>query len=573
MTAQLAAPPDPLNAKHREETLARLTETTFDLLVIGAGITGAAIARDAAMRGLSTLLVDKGDLACGTSSASSKLAHGGLRYLEQGRLGLVLESVSERNRLSRLAPHLVRPIPFVFPVYERKPKPLWMVNLGLWIYDAMSMFRSYRLHSRHGSKATAELEPALRREGLDGSIRYYDCITDDARLTLENARSAHLSGASVLTYCEVVSLNTRRARVSGAQFRDRLSDQQHSVEARSVVNATGPWTDRTLGLRGDRSRLLRPTKGVHVIVSRERLPVRHAVVLTSPDDRRVVFAVPWENEVMLGTTDTDFQGDFDVVYTQAHDVEYLLELTNQFFPQARLRPEDIVGSYAGLRPLVSEEGDPSSVSREHAIREDEDGLITIAGGKLTTHRIMAAEVLDVVAEQFRREGTRIGGCHTGAVPLPGGSSIAFRDDRLVSEGLSLPHRFEEDCVALLGEDVVEHLKQSYGGFWADVAARTGAAEELAQRIAPPLPYVWAELEYAVENELCLRLSDFMRRRTQLEIRDFDAAMRLAPTICTKMAAMLGWNEQRARAELKDFSDTAEANMAWRADMETETIRA
>ncbi|MEE2830229.1 MAG: FAD-dependent oxidoreductase, partial [Myxococcota bacterium] len=252
----------PFSSATRDKRAAGLSQEAFDLLVIGGGITGAGIARDAAMRGLRTLLVEKSDLAAGTSSASSKLVHGGLRYLEQGELGLVFESVSERHRLRQLAPHLVRPLPFVFPIFDKKPRPLWQIRTGLWIYDAMALFRSYKLHKACGATGTSELEPALRTEGLDGSVLYYDCMNDDARLTLETARGSHNSGAWVLTYAQAVGFQTHRGRVCGVEVQDLQTGEVHAVAARTVVNATGPWTDRTMGMRGKRDRLLRPTKGV-----------------------------------------------------------------------------------------------------------------------------------------------------------------------------------------------------------------------------------------------------------------------------------------------------------------------
>jgi glycerol-3-phosphate dehydrogenase len=572
MTAQLAPPAPPLNAALRVERLEQLGSHTFDLMVIGGGITGAAVARDAAMRGLKTVLVEKGDLATGTSSASSKLAHGGLRYLEQGELGLVFESVSERHRLRRLAPHLVRPIPFVFPVYDRKPRPLWMVRAGLWIYDAMAMFRSYKLHTSHNARATAQLEPALKTNGLNGSVRYYDCITDDARLTLENAIGAHLSGAWILTYTEVKEFILHRGRICGAEVVDGLTGRNHQLRAHSVVNATGPWTDRTLGLRGDRSRLLRPTKGVHAVLPRKRLPVNHAVVLANLDDRRVVFAVPWGNRVMIGTTDTDFQGDFDDVHAEASDIDYLLGVTNHYFPDCKLVPGDVRGTFAGLRPLISEDGDPSSVSREHTVREDGDGLISVAGGKLTTHRLMAAEAMEVVARRLRQDGTHVGGCHTDTVPLPGGTGLTFRGkELLVTTGARIPG-FEEDAEQHLGSEVIEHLQEAYGGNWISLVTRASQSDQLSQRIVADLPYLWAEVDHAVEEELAVTLRDFMRRRSQLEIRDHDQSQQVAARVCERMAFLLGWSTSEAETQLTTFRERAAKGMAWRGDAELATIR-
>jgi len=571
MTAKLASPAPPLNAALRNERLDALDDEVFDLMVVGGGITGAGIARDAAMRGLKTLLIEKGDLASGTSSASSKLAHGGLRYLEQGQLALVFESVSERHRLRRLAPHLVRPIPFVFPVYERRPRPLWMVRLGLWIYDGMAMFRSYKLHTSHNARSTAQLEPALKTEGLNGSVLYYDCITDDARLTLETAVGAHLSGAWVLTYTELKRFLLHRSQVCGGEVVDNLTGRSHRVRAHCVVNACGPWTDRTLGLRGDRSRLLRPTKGVHVVLPRARLPVNHSVVIPNLDDNRVVFAVPWGNRVMLGTTDTDFDGDFDKVRAEVSDIDYLLGLTNEYFPDCNLVAEDVRGTFAGLRPLISDDGDPSSVSREHTIREDDDGLISVAGGKLTTYRLMAAETMDLVARRLKQEGTHVGGCHTASVPLPGGTGIAFRGMELVTTGAQIPG-LEEDAEAHLGHEVVEHLQESYGGNWVQVATQASQSDELSERIVEDLPYLWAEVDHSVEQEMAITLRDFMRRRSQLEIRDYDQSLEVAPRVAERMAFLLGWSTSEAEAQLAEFRERAGQGMAWREDLEAETIR-
>ncbi|HCP46669.1 MAG TPA: glycerol-3-phosphate dehydrogenase, partial [Deltaproteobacteria bacterium] len=470
-TSRLPSPESPpFNRQTRDRRFAEASADPFDLIVIGGGITGAGIARDAAMRGLRTVLVEKGDIASGTSSASSKLVHGGLRYLEQGAIGLVFESVTERHRLRLLAPHLVRPLPFVFPVYGKKPRPLWMVRLGLWMYDAMALFRAYRLHRGFGSKRTTELEPTLRRDGLDGCVLYYDCLTDDARLTLETARAAHEAGAWILSYSEAVDLIVDRRQVTGVEVVDRLHGMKARIQARAVVNATGPWSDRTVGLRGDRPRMLRPTKGIHLVVARDRLPVQHAVVISNSEDQRVVFAVPWGNRVMLGTTDTDYTGDYDQVHSERDEIDYLLALTNRYFPESDLGPADVLGTFAGLRPLVGGEGTgPSDVSREHTIRVEDDGLISVAGGKLTTYRLMAAEVLKVVAKRLRTQGVHVGGCHTGSVRLPGGHGIAYRGEELITLGPDGAEA-EQAVEDRLGKDVAEHLQESYGGRWTDVAA-------------------------------------------------------------------------------------------------------
>ena len=573
-----------------------ISDADFDLVVVGGGITGTGIARDAAMRGLRTLLLDKADLASGTSSASSKLVHGGLRYLEQGEIALVHESVTERHRLRQLAPHLVRPLPFVFPIFDRSPRPLWQINLGLWIYDALAMFRSYRLHKAYRARATAELEPALRTEGLDGCVLYYDCLTDDARLTLETARGAHEAGAWVLTYASACRFLIERRRVCGVVVEDHLTGRTHEVRARAVVNATGPWTDRTLGLRGDRARLLRPTKGTHLVFQQERLPIKHAVALVNTDDHRVVFCIPWGNRVVLGTTDTDFNGDFDQVFCSRADVDYLLDVANRFFPSCGLVPEDVLGTWAGLRPLVcpEEEGlGASQVSREHTIEVAEDGLITVAGGKLTTYRLMADEVVNEVAQQLRAEGYHIGGCPTGNVLLPGGEGIRWSGDQLVTLGpdgqaaekelnVLLPggegirwsgdqlvtlgpdgQAAERELEERLGADVAEHLQESYGGNWLAVAALAAEDPELGERIVDDLPYIWAEVVQAAEEELVITLHDFMRRRTQLDLRATEAAWSVAPQVADRLGDLLGWELPEKQKQVADFLRESKKTMAWR----------
>lgn len=573
MPHSLQRPPSPpLTLATRCEQLEALAGETLDVLVIGGGITGAGIARDAAMRGLRTALVDQGDLAHGTSSSSSKLVHGGLRYLEQGQVGLVWQSVTERHRLRQLAPHLARPIPFVFPVYGKQPKPLWMVATGLWIYDTLALFRSYKLHRTLRRRRTAALEPAMSSDGLSGSVFYYDCLTDDARLTLETARGAHEAGAAILTWCRVTGFLVKRSQVCGVEVLDRHDRQVRPLHARVVVNATGPWTDRTLGLRGNRPRIMRPTKGSHCIVARDRLPIRHVVCLYNRDDKRMLFAVPWGNRVVLGTTDTDFEGDFDEVYCDAADVDYILATANRYFPDSRLVHEDVLGTYAGLRPLLGTVGGDKAankVSREHTIEVAADGLVTVAGGKLTTYRSMAAEVIQVVASRLRTEGMHVGGCPTASVKLPGGVGIRARGaalETLGPDGAEAEREFEEH----LGADVVDHLKESYGGAWLEVAERAAEDSDLGGRIVSDLPYVWAELDHAVEHELAMTPRDFLRRRTQLELRDLGQTWDAAPAVATRMGRLLGWSEAETAGHLQRWREEAGPAMAWRQDVQTPT---
>jgi len=379
-----------------------------DILVVGGGITGSGIARDAARRGLKVALVEMSDLASGTSSRSSKLVHGGLRYLEQYEFSLVFEAVSERRILMDIAPHLVNPLGFLFPVYKGSRKPLWMVNTGMWLYDGLSLFRSPRLHRNLEPKEVKVEEPALTTEKLTGAPLYYDCYTDDARLTLETALDATRAGATVATWARVVRfVKDEAGRVLGAVVRDEIGGEEKEIRAHAVVNATGPWTDDTIAMsRRIEHSLLRPTKGVHIVVDHHKLPVQHAVVCFHPVDGRVLFAIPWGEQTYIGTTDTDYDGDSGEVAADLADVDYLIEAAAAYFPEHRLQRDDVLSTWAGLRPLMrpateNKDIDESAVSREHQIVVGQDGLITIAGGKLTTHRRMAAETVDTAVKLLR----------------------------------------------------------------------------------------------------------------------------------------------------------------------------
>jgi glycerol-3-phosphate dehydrogenase len=540
-----------------------LANEAFDVAIIGGGITGAGIARDAAMRGLKTVLFERNDLGSGTSSASSKLVHGGLRYLEHGAVGLVFESVSERHRLRQLAPHLVRPLPFLLPVYRGKPRPLWLTSLALWIYDGLALFRTYRLHETFGAARTLALMPGLADSGLDGSVYYYDCLTDDARLTLETARSAHEAGAWVLPYTQVDDFIVHRGQVGGVIATDRRTGNAHEVRARVVVNATGPWTDRTRGLRGQRERMLRPTKGIHIVVPRKRLPVDSAVMLWNPEDRRVAFVIPAGPSVFVGTTDTDYEGDFDAVRAEGDEVDYLLALVGRYFPETRVSRSDIVGSWAGLRPLIhTPDVSAGAVPREHEIRVDDDGLITIAGGKLTTYRLMAAEVVDRIGKRLRADSVHVGGCPTGTVALPGGRGIAWIGDQLRTLGADGAD-IDREGVDRFGAAVVAHLKETYGGRWLAVLSRIAERPDGGRRIDPELPYLWAEVDLAIEEEMAVTLSDVMRRRMQLQIRAADQGTGVAPAVAARMGELLGWSAASRDGQVALYRAEVAQSMAWR----------
>lgn len=545
--------------RSRPQAIARLGSEDFDFLVVGGGVTGTGIARDAALRGFRVALVEKDDLGSGTSSKSSKLVHGGLRYLEQYDFKLVFEGTSERARLMAQAPHIVRPLPFLFPIFEGASKGPFLVNVGMWLYDALALFRNYRNHQKLDADEVREAEPALGTRALLAGMLYYDCITDDARLTLENALAAHRAGACVVTRASFEAAERdERGRVRGARCTDALSGASIAVRARVIIQAAGPWTNEVLGRTdGQATAMVRPTKGVHLVFPRHVLPVRQAVVMSAVRDGRVVFAIPWEQSTVVGTTDTDFDGDVDVPYATADDAAYLCETVARYFPAHPVTPADAISTWAGLRPLVREDdASPYDTSREHTIVTDPRGSVVIAGGKLTTYRKMADECVQAAMELLpaaRRQGLRE--CRTVGAVLPGAEGFDYRTDRDVV--------MAEALAAGLPEDVAEHLLQTYGAQWRVVAGRASATPDGAQRVAPGLPWIWAEVDHALEAELALSLDDVMVRRTHLHFHLHDQGLGVAAAVAARMGAVMGWSEAEAAAQLRRFAQVVARGSAFR----------
>jgi glycerol-3-phosphate dehydrogenase len=538
----------------RRAELAQLTGAAADLLVIGGGITGAGIARDAAMRGLRTVLVEQQDLGAGTSSRSSRLVHGGLRYLEQGELRLVFEASRERATLLRIAPHLVRPLAFVFPVHRGDRLPPWRLSAGLWLYDMLAQFRNVRRHRRLGKRELLEAEPTIRERGLLGGARYYDAQCDDARLVLATARSAMAHGARVATYTAVRSLTLRDGRVDGVEVEDVQTGRRGHIAATVVVNATGPWVDRLRRLEDPAAApLLRPTKGVHLVVPRERLGHRGAITFTSPIDGRVMFILPWGDLSYIGTTDTDTTEPPDTVAATPDDVLYLLRSANALFPGAHLTTDDVRSTWAGLRPLLgggsNGSGAASSVSREHVIVEGRAGMLTVAGGKLTTYRSMAAEVVN---EVVRRIGPALGGrwpdrAPTDTEPLPGGEA---RD----VEGFR-----QQGLAAGLPSETVEHLLRLYGTEAAGLYNLARAEHALARRLHPDHPAIAAEVVHAVRRELAQTVADVLVRRIRMAYDVADHGASAARRVAWLLGRELGWDE-RQKAEAVEAYERELASM-------------
>jgi len=355
----------------RPDLIAQQRTQPFDMVVVGGGITGTMIAWDAAQRGLRVALVEKGDFGAGTSSRSSRLAHGGLRYLEQFAFGLVFEGTHERRTLMDLAPHLVRPLPFVVPTYEGDRNGRFKIGMGLWLYDLLAGRRGIGRHESFDRQAFLAVEPAIRAERLTGGLRYFDCATDDGRLTMATARSALEAGAVPLSQVVFRRPVLEDGQLTGAEVEDRLGGERYVIRTRTLVHAAGPWTDEVLATwPGDLPAMLRPSKGVHLVVPHERLPVRHAVVMNAPEDGRVTFCIPWREATYIGTTDTEFVEPADEVRATAADVDYLLRIVAHYFPGQAVARDDVISTWAGLRPLVSQDkGSTYDVSREHTIAE------------------------------------------------------------------------------------------------------------------------------------------------------------------------------------------------------------
>ena len=536
----------PFSTATRVENLDRLAQETFDLLVIGGGITGAAVARDAAMRGFRTALVEKDDFGSGTSSRSSRLIHGGIRYLEYMQLGLVFQYCNERRIMRKIAPRLVRPLPFLYPLYRgQKPAP-WKMRLGLTIYDAIGLVRKVQRHRWLLPDEVKRREPLVAGRGLLGAARFYDARVDDARLTLTTAKAAHAHGALLANYARVVGLLKAGGRVVGAQVIDERTGREIELRARVVINASGVWVDEVCELdEHSRSQMTRPTKGIHLVIPRARLTSQHAVAFDVPRDGRHVFLIPWGDFALIGTTDTDYDGPLDAPAATHEDVEYLLEGVQLTFPGAQMTPDDVISTFAGLRPLLFAEGGTYALSREHQIVESPSGLITVVGGKLTTHRLMAKQLTDRAEKRLAEE-----------------FSVHPQHDSRTKEPL-LGAQFGQAPVSGQGEQVSHHLLDTYG---TDAAWIAGCAEgnpALGEPIVPGLPYLMAEVAYAVQHEMALTLSDVLIRRTHVLYEVRDGGLARAPVVADLMAGRLGWDEVERAHQIAEYERQVKLTQAWR----------
>lgn len=533
------------DAFDRNRALERLTAGEFDVLVIGGGITGAGVALDAAARGLRTSLVEKDDFASGTSSRSSKLVHGGLRYLQQGDVRLVYEALAERQRLRRNAPHLVRVLPFLVPMFGKGgviPRELARaLGSAMWMYDLTGGARIGRLHKRISRDEALTHMPTLTAERLGPSYLYYDARADDARLTLAVARTAAIDhGAVVVNRAEVVGMSKDvTGRVTSVTV--RCADREIEVRCRSVVNATGIWADRVRGLdEGVHRETIRPAKGVHITVPWDKVRNDIAVVIPVRQDRRSIFVVPWEDRTFIGTTDTDYEGSLDDPVCTADDVRYLLDAVNHWIEDP-LGSDDVLGTWAGLRPLVSEAttARTADLSRRHKVDRSPSGLITITGGKLTTYREMAADTVDEVLDLL-------------------GDEVAGRVRRRSPTrnlGLRGAHGYDEVRRSRPGgltASTVEHLADRFGGEATTLFAMIQRDPTLGEPLVEGLPYLRAEALYAARYEMAVTLDDVLTRRTRARLLAGEASRSAAEGVAELIGAELGWSQPERVAQVEAY---------------------
>lgn len=533
----------------RRLPLSELSDKQFDVIVVGGGITGAGVAQDAASRGLSVLLLEKGDFASGTSSKSTKLIHGGLRYLENLQFGVVYESVTERIVQERIAPHMVHWLPFVIPAYRQNFFSNLKWEAGLWVYDGMAGLIGKRFHKRIKLGEIAKLCPGIRADGLSGGLLYYDCRTDDARHTLDVIRSAAKHDCVTRNYTKVVGFVRDRGKVRGVEVVDALTGEcSVKIHGKVVVNCTGVWSQKTQELSGKANVAVAPAKGVHFTIKSDRLPLQCALLVPTGDGR-FCFAVPWYDTILIGTTDTPFKGDFDNIRVEDEEVQYILDAVNRQFPNLKLTAADVTGKFAGLRPLISDSkkaGGTTKVSRKHSLKLSEDGLITIAGGKLTTYRPMAAETVDMVASQLRLDGIEANPCVTETLMLGGWDGEVRNLEHVKDVFRQMASRVR---ISAATADV---LLQMYGRRAMDVAEYVSEYPELAQPISAAHPYILAQVVYAVVCESAVTLEDVLARRIRLTITDAEQAKASAEKVSQLMARLLGWDDATRQRMVTEF---------------------
>lgn len=545
----------PLSSAARVYNLSLMEREQFDVLVIGGGVTGAGVALDATARGYKVALVEKMDFASGTSSKSTKLVHGGIRYLPNFDFSLVREALVERGLLLRNAPFLVRPVGFVLPIYKGDRHPVGIpfttpggvglvltLRIGLWLYDTLAGRLNVKRHRHLSRDEVLKLAPALVSPGLKEGFIYYDAQTNDARLTMALIRTAAQYGATIANHAEAISLLSEGGKVWGAQVRDQLSEQEFTIRARHIVNATGVFAEQLEALSGEQPQVqIEPSKGVHLVFSRETLRLGdEAVVLPETDDKRILFIVPWEARAIFGTTDTG-SGDLDHPTASREDVSYLLNHLNRYLSM-HLSEDDIISTYAGYRPLVrsrSSQHSTAKLSRTHAVLEGPSGLVTIVGGKLTTYRRMAQDTVDTLN---RRDGSKQPPHPTINLPLQGSAGWPTTQRELASRGKTLG----------LADPILTHLGNHYGSAAHEILNLVQEDPTLGTRLIEDLPYIRAEVIYACRQEMAMTPDDVLARRTSITLEDRHQGLSIVEEVTALMARELAWSSEQQQTMSEAF---------------------
>jgi glycerol-3-phosphate dehydrogenase len=523
-----------------------IANTPFDAIIIGAGVNGAGIARDAAMRGLKVLLLDKGDLASGTTSWSTRLIHGGLRYLEHGEVRLVRESLHERETLLRIAPHLVKPLPLLIPIYEQGERGAWTIRAGMIAYDLLSFDKSLARHRMFSREETISRAPGLKREGLKGAALYYDAQVEYAeRLVVENALSAQAHGARLLTYARVDGFIEENGAVRGVQFTDLLTARIHTAHAPVTVNVAGPWVDEVLRSTTTKhpaqQRMIGGTKGSHLVVNAFAGSPRDALYVEALEDRRPFFIIPWNDKYLIGTTDLRYDGDLDHVEADEPELDYLIRETNRVIPSANLTRDSILFTYAGVRPLAHRlERDEESITRRHFVHDHAphpSGLISIIGGKLTTYRNLAEQTVDTL---FKKLGRKPPACMTAREALPGGDThdlLKFSEHFMMKSPLP--------------PAITAHLLRVYGTRASQVLELVTEGADLAEPFDTETGAIGAEVLMSFRYELAETLTDCLLRRTMVGMNAASGlnAVEAAARVARKY---LGWTEARSDHEIAAY---------------------
>lgn len=548
---------DTFSVADRAKWIDRMSKEDFDLVIIGGGITGAGVARDAASRGMRVALVEARDFAEGTSSRSSKLIHGGIRYLENMEFHLVFEALSERRLLFDMAPHLVHPLRFVLPLYKEGRVGMFKMGLGMWLYDALSMFEAPEPHERLDAQESIDRLPLLQSQGLLGSYVYSDAYMDDDRLTLETLRSAARWGAVCVNHAKAIGAKMQNGKVNAIECRDEFTGKSFSIRGHHFISTVGPWTDLVgRELLGRWKKVLRPSKGVHLTFARDRLPLKQAVVMAADKEKRIVFGIPRHEMIIVGTTDTDFPGDPETVGATPDDVRYLLNIAHEYFPGAKLTPEDIISTYAGVRPLVYDGAESESkTSREHLIYADPRNITFVAGGKYTTYRRMAEQAVETALENFSTEDqVRFRLNETKSALNPKATVDKFQE----------AHRLIGAWATDLGwsEAAIRIAVERHGFEAPDIlSGASGFA-------GPELTRLWcAEAKHAVSQTMCSGAVDFYVRRAPLFLSFRDHGLSLLPAITRVMQHELGWSDSRRQEQENAVLAYVHKELAWKQDFQ------